>query len=188
MQEVIVTTTNNIEGYIITKYLEPVTSNVVIGTGIISDLFAGISDLIGTRSNNYQDKFKEMYKTSVNQLKEEAVKIGANCILGMKTDLDEISGKGMQMFMINSIGTAVIIEKKEEYEKNKNNLKTKQENDKKIDEEKKAKYKSIEDVLKDEKIIKEANELRRIYGEDVYKDFIKNKAKDLGIILEEKDF
>ena len=188
MQEVIVTTTNNIEGYIILKYLEPVTSNVVIGTGIISDLFAGISDLIGTRSNNYQEKFKEMYKISVNQLKEEAIKIGANCILGMKTDLDEISGKGMQMFMINSIGTAVIIEKKEDYEKNQINVKAKQENDKKIEEDKKAKYKSIEDVLKDETIVNEANELKRIYGEKVYKNYLIKKAKELGIILEEKDF
>lgn len=183
MKDVLVSTTSNIEGFVIVKYLEPVTSNVVIGTSIISDLFASFSDLLGTRSNNYQDKFKEMYKISINQLKEEAVKIGGNCILGMKSDLDEISGKGMQMFMINSIGTAVIIEKKEEYEKNQAKIQSKIAIEQIHEDEKKAKYKTMEDILNDETIVNEANELKRIYGEKVYEDYLKKKAKEMGIEL-----
>jgi hypothetical protein len=38
---------------------------------------------------------------------------GANCILGLKIDLEQSSGKGMQMFMFNGIGTAVLIKKDE---------------------------------------------------------------------------
>jgi len=72
MEEFIVTTTDNIEGYVIVKYLNPITANVVIGTNIISDLFAGFSDLLGTRANTYQDKLKDMYRLAINKLKEEA--------------------------------------------------------------------------------------------------------------------
>ena len=52
---------------------------------------------------------------------------------------------------------------------------------KKADEEKKQKYKSMEDILNDDEIINQAKDLKRIYGESVYEDFLKKKAKELGI-------
>jgi len=181
MENFIVTTTNSIDGYTAIDYLGPVTTNIVIGTSIISDMFAGFSDILGSKSNSYQTKLSAMYKEAIQNLTEEAKKINANCILGLKTDLDEISGKGMQMFMINAIGTAVKIQKNEDFEKHKKELKEKEEIIKKAEEEKKQKYKSMEDILNDEEIIKQAKELRRIYGENVYEDFLKKKAKELGI-------
>lgn len=181
MNEVIVTTTNNIEGYVIVEYLQPVTSNVVIGTSMISDLFASFSDLIGTRSNTYQEKFKEMYQLSIEQLKDEARKIGANCILGMKIDLDEISGKEKQMFMINSIGTAVIIKERREYDLYIEDKRKRDEKKQEIEDAKNAKFKSIEDIINDEEFSSKANELKRIYGERVYKEFIEKKAEELGV-------
>ena len=183
MEEFIVTTTENIEGSVIVKYLDPITANIVIGTSIISDLFAGFSDLLGTRSNTYQDKLKDMYRLAINKLKEETKNIGANCILGLKIDLDEISGKGMQMFMLNSIGTPVIIKSKEEYLKDKQEFLRNTELKKAEEDEKKMKYKTMEDILKDEEIIKKAKDIKRIYGEDVYESFLKEKAKELGIKL-----
>ena len=181
MDDFIVSTTKIIDGYTAIKYLGPVTTNIVIGTSFISDLFAGISDLIGSKSTNYQNKLSEMYKEAIKNLKEEAKMMDANCILGLKTDLDEISGKGMQMFMINAIGTAVIILTNEDYEIHKEEIQKKKEAEKRSEEEKKEKYKSMEDILNDEGIVKKANELRRIYGDIVYEDFLKGKAKELGI-------
>ena len=49
------------------------------------------------------------------------------------------------------------------------------------EQEMKDKYKSIEDLFKDENIMKEANELRRLYGKGVYISNLKNKAKELGL-------
>jgi hypothetical protein len=40
-----------------------------------------------------------------------AYELGANCIIGLNIDMDEISGKGKSMFMLTALGTAVIIEK-----------------------------------------------------------------------------
>jgi uncharacterized protein YbjQ (UPF0145 family) len=107
--KIVVTTTNLVDGYKVEKYIGPIVANVVIGAGIISEFFAGISDMIGGRSDKYQNQISAMYETAIDKIKEAASEKGANCILGLAIDLDEISGKGMQMFMLNAIGTAAII-------------------------------------------------------------------------------
>jgi uncharacterized protein YbjQ (UPF0145 family) len=112
---VLVTTTNSIDGYRVVHYISPIVTNVVVGTGFFTDLFAGVTDFFGGRSNAYQDQLNELYNIALKQLKEEAEKRGANCIVGVKIDFDEISGKGMQMFMLNAFGTAVFIKPEEEY-------------------------------------------------------------------------
>jgi uncharacterized protein YbjQ (UPF0145 family) len=110
--DIIVTTTNNFEGYSITKYLKPISAHVVTGTNFFSDLFAAFSDVFGGRSKTYQNQLASIYAESIETLKNAAIELGANGIVGMKVDLDEISGKGKSMFMITAIGTAVIVDMK----------------------------------------------------------------------------
>ncbi len=110
--KILISSTNNIEGYSIVKYVDPICANVVIGTNYFSDLAASITDLIGGYSYTYQNKMDLIYKDAINVLKDKAVRIGANCIVGLKIDFDEISGKGKSMFMISASGTACIIEQK----------------------------------------------------------------------------
>jgi uncharacterized protein YbjQ (UPF0145 family) len=179
--EIIITTTNFIEGYKIVRYLSPIVTNIVIGTSFLTDLFAGIRDIVGGRSNAYQQELNEMYNEAVKQLKIEAEKIGANCVLGVKFDLDEISGKGMQMFMLNAVGTPVVIKTEEEYLQIKNNQRIEKEKRIIKEKEQRQRIKSIEDLIKDEEILKRAQDIRRIYGKAVYIDFLKNKAKEFGI-------
>ncbi|GAA3413568.1 hypothetical protein GCM10020370_70330 [Paenibacillus hodogayensis] len=52
---------------------------------------------------------KSIYDEVMNHLTEEAVKLGANAIVGVKIDHDEVSGKGKQMFMVTANGTAAFI-------------------------------------------------------------------------------
>ena len=67
----------------------------------------------------------------------------------------------------------------EEYELE---LKNKEEeNRRKKEQEMKEKYKNIEDLFKDEKIMEEAKELRRVYGKSMYISHLKSKAKELGL-------
>lgn len=54
-----------------------------------------------------------MYNEAVERLQFQAYQLGANCIVGLKIDIDEISGGGKSMFMITSIGTAAILEKED---------------------------------------------------------------------------
>jgi len=48
----IVTTTNSIEGREISRYNDPIATNVVIGTNIFSEIAAGYEDFCGSRSTS----------------------------------------------------------------------------------------------------------------------------------------
>ena len=50
----IVTTTNNIEGKKVVKYLGIVSGEAIIGANIVKDFFAGIRDIVGGRSGSYE--------------------------------------------------------------------------------------------------------------------------------------
>ncbi|HLO72211.1 MAG TPA: YbjQ family protein [Flavipsychrobacter sp.] len=107
MRSLIITTTNSLEGYTIVKYFNPVSSNVVIGTNIFSDLAASFTDFFGGRSGVYEKKLQQLYKLATDKLAKDAEMIGANAVVGLKIDMDEVNGKGSQMFMVTAYGTPV---------------------------------------------------------------------------------
>jgi len=108
-QNVIVSTTSTFQGWDIQEYLGPISSHVVAGTSIFSDAFAGLSDIFGGRYLSYQKQLTSIHDESIELLKNKACSLGANGILGLRIDHDEISGKGKSMFMVTAVGTAVKI-------------------------------------------------------------------------------
>jgi len=91
----IVTTTNSIEGREISRYNDPISANVVIGTNIFSDIGASYVDFFGGRSTtSYEKKMQEMYKRVTETLKQRAQAIRADAIIRLSVDIYEISGKG----------------------------------------------------------------------------------------------
>lgn len=108
--DMLVTTTNSLVGYEILNYLGTVSTNVVTGTGLFSDFAASLSDVFGGRSQSYQKQLQIIYDETLEKLKENAKRLGANAIIGLRIDQDEISGKAKQMFMISAVGTAIKIE------------------------------------------------------------------------------
>ena len=110
MKGFIISTTNNIEGRPIKKYIDAICVNVVVGTNIFSDLAASFTDFFGGYSGTYKKKLELIYNEASKELKDKALGLGANAIVGFKVDFDEISGKGMSMFMISASGTACIID------------------------------------------------------------------------------
>ncbi len=110
----IISTTNSIEGSSIIKYHGLVSANIVLGTNIFSDFAASINDFFGGFSETYQNKLQISYNEAISLLSKKALKIGANGIVGLHIDFDEISGKGKSMFMVSVLGTAVQIESNDE--------------------------------------------------------------------------
>jgi uncharacterized protein YbjQ (UPF0145 family) len=110
-KDILVLTTSSIEGLKVKKYLKPVSAHVVAGTNLFSDFFASFSDVFGGRSGTYQKQIASLYNEAIEQIKYAAYEIGANCIVGLNIDMDEISGKSKSMFMLTAVGTAVIIER-----------------------------------------------------------------------------
>jgi len=89
--EFIMSTTNTIEGCPIKKYIDTICSNIVIGTNIFSDFAASFTDFFGGRSDSYRRKLEIIYGEASKALKQKALNLGANAIVGFRVDFDEIS-------------------------------------------------------------------------------------------------
>lgn len=105
----ILTTTHQIPGYSIDKYKGLVNANQVIGVNIISEWIASITDVIGGTSGTFRHKLDTVYSDVLSALSAKAKEVGANAIVGVRMDFDEISANGKSMFMLTAQGTAVVV-------------------------------------------------------------------------------
>ncbi|MBC6365803.1 YbjQ family protein [Algoriphagus sp. AK58] len=104
---ILVTPTDSVKGLEIERYIEFISTNVVVGTNLFSDAGASLIDFFGGMSNSYQEKLDKIQKVGIDKLKHKAQNLGANGIISLRTDFDEISGKGKSMFMVSISGMAV---------------------------------------------------------------------------------
>lgn len=107
MPNILLSTTSQLDGLKIEKYIDVISAQTVIGTGILSDWLGGVSDVVGGENSTYRMQLDEMKNKCMKLIKEQAVKLGANGIVGINIDYNEVSGKGKQMFMATVTGTAV---------------------------------------------------------------------------------
>ncbi|MBC7759467.1 MAG: heavy metal-binding domain-containing protein [Phormidesmis sp. FL-bin-119] len=105
----IVTTTNNIEGKKVVKYLGIVSGEAIIGANIVKDFFAGIRDIVGGRSGSYEEGLREAKDIALREMQEQAFRLGANAILAVDLDYETLGSNG-SMLMVSSSGTAVVLE------------------------------------------------------------------------------
>lgn len=117
-RNVVATTTATLEGYETRAYLGVVSAHVVAGTGLFSDVFASFSDIFGGRSRSYQKQLAAINDEVIELLKSKAAALGANCVLGLRLDHDEIAGGGKSMFMVTATGTAAVTERLSQTEVN----------------------------------------------------------------------
>ncbi|AAK03752.1 TPA: YbjQ family protein [Pasteurella multocida] len=105
----LITTTPSIEGKQIIEYKEVVFGEVVAGSNFIRDFFAGITDIIGGRSGAYESKIARARKEALEELQQQAKRLGANAVVGVEVNYTSINGEGKSMFMIVASGTAVVV-------------------------------------------------------------------------------
>lgn len=108
--EAIILTTETAPNLNITKRIEIVTAECAFGMNIFKDLFAGIRDIVGGRSEAVQKTMRDSRKTVLYELKKEAYEVGANAVVGVDLDYVELAGTGSSMVMLVASGTAVVIE------------------------------------------------------------------------------
>jgi uncharacterized protein YbjQ (UPF0145 family) len=105
----LITTTNTIEGKRITQYFGLVSGETIIGANLVKDLFASITDIVGGRSGAYEQTLREAKDTALQEMTQEAQRLGANAIIGVDLDYETL-GSGGSMLMVTACGTAVRIE------------------------------------------------------------------------------
>jgi uncharacterized protein YbjQ (UPF0145 family) len=109
----IMLTTETTPNLNITKRIEIVTAECAFGMNIFKDLFAGIRDIVGGRSEAVQKTLRDSRKTALYELKKEAHAVGANAVVGVDLDYVELSAAGNMVLLVAS-GTAVVIEERQQ--------------------------------------------------------------------------
>jgi len=100
----ILTTTQNVEGKTIQRYLGLVAGEAIMGANVIRDLFASVTDIVGGRSGAYEAKLNQARTIAVDEMLEKARRLGADAVVGIDIDY-EVIREGM--LMVAASGTAV---------------------------------------------------------------------------------
>jgi uncharacterized protein YbjQ (UPF0145 family) len=107
--DAIMLTTETAPNLNITKRIEIVTAECAFGMNVLKDLFAGVRNVVGGRSEAVQQTMRDSRRTALYELKREAYEVGANAVVGVDLDYVELSAAGSMVMLVAS-GTAVIIE------------------------------------------------------------------------------
>ena len=108
IESFLMTTTNHLEGYSVQAYQGIASSEVVMGTGAISEFLAGASDLFGTEDSAFSKKLLQARNAAQKKVAIRAYHLKANAIVGLKFDYFTI---GSNMIAVSCSGTAVVVTK-----------------------------------------------------------------------------
>lgn len=108
IESFLMTTTNHLEGYSVQAYQGIASSEVVMGTGAISEFLAGASDLFGTEDSAFSKKLLQARNAAQKKVAIRAYDLKANAIVGLKFDYFTI---GSNMIAVSCSGTAVVVTK-----------------------------------------------------------------------------
>lgn len=108
IESFLMTTTNHLEGYSVQAYQGIASSEVVIGTGALSEFMAGASDLFGTEDSAFSKKLLQARNAAQKKVAIRAYHLKANAIVGLKFDYFTI---GSNMIAVSCSGTAVVVTK-----------------------------------------------------------------------------
>jgi len=104
----LVTTTFTLEGYKITRQMGLVRGITVRSRSIIGNIGAGIQILFGGNISLYQELCERARQEAYEIMVQHANQMGANAILGMRYDANEIASGVTEVL---AYGTAVVVEK-----------------------------------------------------------------------------
>jgi uncharacterized protein YbjQ (UPF0145 family) len=103
----IVTTTNDIAGYRITRHLGVVRGITVRSRSVIGNIGAGIQSLFGGNITIYTELAEKAREEAFNLMVEHAASAGANAIVAMRYDANEITDGITEVL---AYGSAVVVE------------------------------------------------------------------------------
>lgn len=103
----IILTTETSHNLPVTERLGIVTAECVLGMNMFRDIAASLRDVVGGRSQTMQRGLREARETALDDLRAQALDLGADAVVGVALDYSEISGGGKSMLFLVASGTAV---------------------------------------------------------------------------------
>ena len=105
----LVTTTHTLQDRRIREYFGIVSGETILGANIFKDLFAGIRDIVGGRSQAYENELRKAKASAIDEMIAQARDYGANAVIGVDLDYETVGSNG-SMLMVVATGTAVRID------------------------------------------------------------------------------
>ena len=104
---IVLTTTGTVPNRETKEVVNIITAEVAVGMNIFKDIFSAVRDVVGGRAGAVQDTLRDLRNQALEELREEAVRVGADAVVGVDLDYSEFSGGGRSMLFIVANGTAV---------------------------------------------------------------------------------
>ena len=106
--QMIVSTTFDIAGYRVVRHLGLVRGVTVRSRSIVGNFFGGIQSIFGGRLSVYVSLAENSRQEAFDRMCQHAAEGGANAIIGMRYDANEIMGGVTEVL---AYGTAVLVER-----------------------------------------------------------------------------
>jgi uncharacterized protein YbjQ (UPF0145 family) len=100
-------TTDTIPGRNIVKHVGLVRGNTIRARHIGRDMLAGLRNLVGGEITEYTKLMAESREQALDRMIEDAKKLGANAVVGMRFATAEIENHAAEIL---AYGTAVVVE------------------------------------------------------------------------------
>jgi len=81
---------------------------VIAGINFVKDFFAGVRNIVGGRSESYEDELIQARTAAMKEMERRAGEMGANAVVGIDLDY-EVLGQNNGMIMVIASGTAVTV-------------------------------------------------------------------------------
>ncbi|WP_225430014.1 YbjQ family protein [Deinococcus detaillensis] len=105
--EIIVTTTNDLEGFRVIKHLGMVRGLTVRSRSVLGSLGASLQTILGGNITLYTELAEKAREEAYDLMLQHAAERGANAVLAMRYDANEISDGVTEVL---AYGSAVVIE------------------------------------------------------------------------------
>ena len=103
----IVTTTQDVQGKTIDRYMGIVFGEVITGTNFVKDFKASFTNFFGGRSKSYESDLIKARDEALKELENRATALGANAVVGVRIQYEGFGQGGSTMLMVTASGTAV---------------------------------------------------------------------------------
>jgi len=104
----LITTSNALEGYRVTKQLGLVRGITVRSRSLLGNLAGGFMTLFGGRSSIYTELCERTREEALQLMMKQGAEMGCNAIINMRYDANEVMSGLTEVL---AYGTAVVVEK-----------------------------------------------------------------------------
>jgi uncharacterized protein YbjQ (UPF0145 family) len=105
-ESILLTTGYDFQGYKIVDYINIISSEYVIGTGILSEFTSSVTDTFGMKSSSFSNKISEAKQNVLDDMKKKTIIQNGNAIIGINFQIATFSNN---MIAIMGTGTCVKI-------------------------------------------------------------------------------